>query len=232
MSLLGKDRSHHLFGQLLVRHKLISEEQLQKAIEHQRATGQRLGEIFAEWELITQQHVHDILRRQRRVRMAAAFIAALFAPLESFAVQALPATAVAVQPLLPSRQESMQALSEAEMDAVTAQGLQDDVVHEIEQHMKDRNVKIIGDMARLINPVLGFLEADVSMHNVVYDHSRALTTLNADGSLTLSLPSSIGEISLRNIRVQGSNPDGPSFGSISMKGIDLTGTTITLMVKH
>ncbi len=29
-----------LFGQLLVKHKLVTEEQLQKAIEHQRQTGQ------------------------------------------------------------------------------------------------------------------------------------------------------------------------------------------------
>ena len=47
-----------------------------------------------------------------------------------------------------------------------------------------------------------------------------------DGSLTLSLPTSIGEIAFNNIRVKGT--EGSSFGSISIKGIDLTGTTITL----
>jgi hypothetical protein len=85
---------------------------------------------------------------------------------------------------------------------------------------------VVGEISKLLNPVLGFLEADTSMKNVVYDPSKAAATINKDGSLTLSLPSSIGEIAFNNIRVKGT--EGSSFGSISIKGIDLTGTTITL----
>jgi hypothetical protein len=229
MAWFRPEQTTQLFGQLLVKHKLITEEQLAHAIAHQRTTGQRLGEIFAEWELVSQHHVQDILRKQRRVRMAAAFISAVFAPLESYAVEAaLPATAITA-PAIPPRR-AMEPLDEAQLDAVSAQGLGDDLVRQVRQQLKDNNVEVFGDVAKLVNPVLGFLDADVSMHNVVYAPNRASSMLNADGSITLSLPTTIGEISFKNIRVHGAT-SGPSFGSITMTGIDLTGTVITLARK-
>jgi hypothetical protein len=51
--------------------------------------------------------------------------------------------------------------------------------------------------------------------------------VNKDGSVTLRLPSTIGEIRFDNIRV-GKATSGPSFGSISLHDIDLRGTTITV----
>lgn len=60
----------------------------------------------------------------------------------------------------------------------------------------------------------------------VYDPANSHATLNRDGSVTLHLPSTIGEISFRNIRV-GSRP-GPTFGSIEIHDIDLRGTTISV----
>jgi len=217
---------------MLVKHKLITEEQLQHAIEHQRETGQRLGEIFAEWNLVTHQHVQDILRKQRRVRMAAALIGAIFAPLEAYAAEAamLP-TAVASAPAIVPRSGGLQPLAEEELDTVSAQGLGDDLVKQVRDQLKSNGVEVIGDLAKLVNPVLGFLDADVSVHNLVYAPNRAATTVNADGSLTLNLPTTIGELNFNNIRVHGAT-SGPSFGSISIRGIDLTGTVITLSMKH
>jgi hypothetical protein len=230
MAWFRPEQTTQLFGQLLVKHKLITEEQLARAIEHQRGTGQRLGEIFAEWELVSHQHVQDILRKQRRVRMAAAFISAVFAPLESYAVEAaLPATSISTPAIVPRR--AMEPLDESQLDAVSAQGLGDDLVHQVRQQLKDNNVEVIGDLAKLVNPVLGFLDSDVTMHNVVYAPNRAASMLNADGSISLSLPTTIGEISFKNIRIHGGAASGPSFGSITMTGIDLTGTVITLARK-
>ena len=229
MAWFNAEHPTQLFGQLLVKHKLITEEQLERAIEHQRATGQRLGEIFAEWELVSHHHVQDILRKQRRVRMAAAFISAVFAPLETYAMEAaLPATAISA-PAMPLRR-AMEAMDDSALEAVSAQGLGDDLVHQVRQQLKDNNVEVFGDLAKLVNPVLGFLDADVSMHNVAYAPNRAASMLNADGSITLSLPTTIGELSFKNIRVHGAST-GPSFGSITMSGIDLTGTIITLARK-
>ena len=223
-----------LFGQLLVRHKLVTEEQLRSAIEQQRQTGQRLGEIFAEWNLVTQQHVQDILRKPRRVRMAAARIGAIFAPLEAYAAETLAAAPAAISApaaILP-RDGALTPLAEGELDAVSAQGLDDDLVKQVREQLKHNGVEVIGDLAKLVNPVLGVLDSDVSVHNVVYAPNRAAATLNADGSLSLNLPTTIGEINFNNIRVHGSAPGGPSFGSISIRGIDLTGTVITLALRR
>ncbi|WP_426337208.1 hypothetical protein ACN9MY_09510 [Pseudoduganella sp. R-31] len=223
-----------LFGQLLVKHKLVTEEQLQSAIEHQRQTGQRLGEIFAEWELVTHQHVQDILRKQRRVRMAAALIGAIFAPLEAYAAETLataPVTISAPAAIVP-REGSFAALAESELDAVTAQGLDEDLVRQVRDQLKRNGVEVSGDLAKLVNPVLGMIDSDVSVNNVVYAPNRAATTVNPDGSLSLNLPTTIGEINFNNIRVHGAAGSGPSFGSISIRGIDLTGTVITMALKR
>lgn len=254
MSWFKHDHNKALIGQLLVKQKLISEEQLQRAIELQRTTGQRLGDIFAEWNLVTQQHVQDALRKQRHLRLAAAIVTALVAPLESYAAAAVPAVAVTAPVVLRSDNGQaagdgapavgaaavatpvtapsvaapggLQPMTEDEMGATSAQGLQDELVQQVQKQMKDKGVEIIGDMAKVLNPVLGFLESDMTMKNVVYDPSKTTATLGKDGTLTLALPTSIGEISFANIRVRGS--EGPSFGSISIKGIDLTGTVISL----
>ena len=223
-----------LFGQLLVKHKLVTEEQLRSAIEQQRQTGQRLGEIFAEWNLLTQQHVQDILRKQRRVRMAAALIGAIFAPLEAYAAEAMAAApaAISAPAAVPPREGSFTPLPEEQLASVSAQGLDDDLVRQVRDQLKRNGVEVIGDLAKLVNPVLGVLDSDVSVHNVVYAPHRAATTLHPDGSLSLNLPTTIGEINFSNIRVKGGAGDGPSFGSISIRGIDLTGTVITLALKR
>ncbi len=246
MGWLSNNQKRSMLGQLLVKQKLISEEQLQRAIEQQRSTGQRLGDIFAEWNIITQQHVEAALRKQRNLRLAAAIATSLLAPMEAYAVEALPALAITA-PVVLSKDQSglqiteapaaasgtphgLQALTEDELSDTSAQGLNDDLVAAVKQHAKGNGLEIVGDMAKILNPVLGFLESDTSMKNVVYDPTKAAATINKDGSMTLSLPTSIGEINFNNIRVRGS--DGPSFGSIQIKNIDLTGTTITVGFHH
>lgn len=233
MAWFKQDHNKALLGQLLVKQKLISEAQLTQAIEHQRATGQRLGDIFAEWNLVTQQHVHEALRKQRHLRMAAAVVTALLAPLETYAAAAMPAVAVTAPVVLPRSDGAiggMQPLSEDELGATSAQGLNEELVQHVRQQINNNGLEVIGDLAKALNPILGFLESDTTMKNVVYDPTKAAATIGKDGTLTLNLPTSIGEISFQNIRVRGS--DGPSFGSISIKGIDLTGTVISLAFRH
>lgn len=225
MGWLSNNQNKSMLGQLLVRQQLITEEQLASAIELQRKTGQRLGDIFAELNLISQQHIEDALRKQRRLRMAAAVAASLLAPLESYAASALPVAALTASSPIGVPARAMRALSEEELGDTSAQGLSDDLVTAV-QHARSNNLEVVSEMGKLLNPVLGFLEADTSMKNVVYDPSKAAATINKDGTLTLSLPSSIGEIAFNNIRVRGT--EGSSFGSISIRGIDLTGTTLTV----
>ena len=224
MGWLSSQQNKSMLGQLLVKQKLITEEQLAGAIALQRQTGKRLGEIFAELNLITQQNIEDALRKQRRLRMAAAIATSLLAPLETYAAQAMPLAAASAPAA-----RALRALSEEELGDTSAQGLSDDLVNAVKQ-ARGNGVEVVGEMSKLLNPVLGFLEADTTMKNVVYDPSKAAATINQDGTLTLSLPSSIGEIAFNNIRIKGT--EGSSFGSISIKGIDLTGTAITLGFHH
>jgi hypothetical protein len=46
MGWLSSNQNKSMLGQLLVKQKLITEEQLASAIELQRKTGQRLGDIL------------------------------------------------------------------------------------------------------------------------------------------------------------------------------------------
>jgi hypothetical protein len=220
-------------GQLLVKRKLITEEQLERAIERQRETGQRLGEILAEWNAITHQHMHDVLRTQRNLRLAGAIAAALLGPLRAAAAVPAPVVPV-VAPMQQTQSEnhgSMQVLTEADLEGISAQGLSDALVQDLRSGRND-GLKVMGDLARLVNPLLGMFDADVTMKDVVYDPANATATINKDGSITLRLPSSIGDLNFEHIRVRG-DTNGPSFGSIFIHGIDLTGTTITLSaLKH
>ena len=244
------DRSR--LGQILIEKKLISQEQLDAAIQAQARSGRRLGEILADMKLITQAQVRGAVRRQRNLRMAAALATALLGPLHAYAaVAAAPAAAVSTR--LPGEREGvrgMRALSDAELGEVVAQGRDDDALRDqarqaelrlialagqggqqglqtaLQHTLPNDGVRVLGDLAAGFNPLALLLSADTTVRDVSYDPANSHATLNRDGSVTLRLPSTIGEISFRNIRV-GSQP-GPTFGSIEIHDIDLRGTTISV----
>jgi len=216
-----------LIGQLLVRQRLISDQQLADAIAHQKATGKRLGEILADWNLLSQEHLQRVLKKQRDLRLIAAFATALIAPLEALAAAPVPL----VEHSVPAEPQARHELTDDDLDAVSAAGLPDIVVRHLDREKsKGSGLDQLRSLAAMVNPVLNFLDAETTISGVTYDSSNSKAILNADGSITLSMPSSIGEISFENIRVRG-DKSGASFGSISMKNIDLTGTTITLSVR-
>jgi hypothetical protein len=252
------DRSR--LGQILIEKKLISQEQLDAAIQAQARSGRRLGEILADMKLITQAQVRGAVRRQRNLRMAAALATALLGPLHAYAaVAAAPAAAVSTR--MPGEREGgrefgrefgrdLRALSDAELSEVVAQGRDDDALRDqarqaelrlialagqggqqglqtaLQHTLPNDGVRVLGELAAVFNPLALLLSADTTVRDVSYDPANSHATLNRDGSVTLRLPSTIGEISFRNIRV-GSQP-GPTFGSIEIHDIDLRGTTITV----
>jgi len=87
-------------------------------------------------------------------------------------------------------------------------------------------VKVLGELAQVLNPLTMLLSADISVSKVSYDAENSVASVGKDGAVTLKVPSSIGEISFHNIRV-GSQP-GPAFGSVAIRDIDLRGTTVTI----
>ncbi len=231
MGWLKQSQEKSLFGQLLVKHGLISEEQLAKAIEHQRKTGQRLGDIFAEWNVITQHHVQEALRKQRHLRLAATLAAVLLGPLRAFAAGPLPPmpTQVSAPAAAQAEHGSLRIMTEDDLERISAQGLTDDLINRATKRgARDSGVQVLGDMAVLLNPLLGFLEADTTIKDMVVDPSNASVSIGKDGSITMKMASTIGELNFQNIRIRGT--DGPSFGSIRIRDIDLTGTTVVL--KH
>jgi hypothetical protein len=93
----------------------------------------------------------------------------------------------------------------------------------------DSGLKTLGTVAKLMNPLLMMFSYDFSIKDVVYQEGSA-PVVNKDGSITLSLPSTIGQIRFDNIRVRG-NTSGPSFGSIAINDIDMRGTTLTIKAR-
>lgn len=226
MDRIQRTQERSRLGRLLIEKGIISEAQLSKAIAQQQQSGQKLGEILTEWNFATKRQINGVLRRQRNLRMAAAVATALLGPIQAFAAAPAPLTQVSTQST--SRPSGLQALSEDEMGDVAAQGITEDRLLSLAQHSKDGDgVEVIKDLAKLMNPLLEMLESESSMKGVVYDADNARAVVNKDGSVTLRMPSSIGELSFRNIRVKG-DTEGYSLGSIVIRGIDLRGSSITI----
>lgn len=251
MNWLIQNRQKSQLGQILVGKKLISEDQLARAIQEQGRTGQRLGEILAAWKVITEAQVRLAIRRQRKLRLAATVATALLGPLHAYAAVAS-APAAIIAPRAPSAERgALRPLSDEELGDVAAQGRDDDALREHALRTELRlaelaaqagqaasgaarahggageGVQVLGELARVFHPLSMMLGAQVSISDVEYDPANSTAVLNKDGSMTLRLPSTIGEISFKNIRV-GSASSGPSFGSIDIRNIDLRGTTITV----
>jgi hypothetical protein len=250
MDWLNQNRQKSQLGQILVGKKLISEDQLQQAIAEQGRTGLRLGEVLAAMKLITDAQVRGAIRRQRNLRMAAAVATALLGPLQAYAaVAAAPAAVVATRAL--GNERGMRELSDPELGEVAAQGRDDDALRKqalladlrlaalanqgaqgvaanaLVHGAPGDGMQAMGELARVFNPLSMLFGAETSIRDVVYDPANSKAVVNKDGSVTLRLPSTIGEISFRNIRV-GNAASGPSLGSISIRDIDLRGTIITV----
>jgi hypothetical protein len=247
MDWMTQNRAKSQLGQILLGKKLISEDQLDAAIREQGRSGRRLGEILADMKLITEAQVRGAIRRQRNLRMAAALATALLGPLHAYAaVTAAPAAAVSTRTM---GERSLRELSDEELGEIMAQGRDDDALRDqarqaelrlaalsamagtnaaqnVTHSLPDGGVRVLGELAQVFNPLAMFLSADTTVRDVTYDAANSHALVNKDGSITLRMPSTIGEISFRNIRV-GSAP-GPSFGSVEIHDIDLRGTTISV----
>ena len=116
------------------------------------------------------------------------------------------------------------------LDAISAREAQADsqgaVRHSAAHGLAEGEVKVLGDLTRILNPLTMTLSADISVSQVSYDAENAVTSIGKDGAVTLKVPSSIGEISFHDIRVN-SQP-GPAFGSVAIRDIDLRATTVTI----
>jgi len=84
------------------------------------------------------------------------------------------------------------------------------------------------DAQGLLFPLFGILTADVSTKDVSFGSNPTSLRLNPDGSYTVPLPQTIGELDVQNIRINSPDSNNNSFGSVQMRGIDLNRTVITI----
>jgi len=253
MDWLRQNQKKSQLGQLLIKKKLISEDQLNRAIDHQKNTGQKLGDILTEWNLVTQRQIEGMLRKQKNLRRIATIVTAFMAPIQVYAASVAPVPVVQTETTTTQhKQSSLRMLNEEELSDIAGQGILDDTLRNwlnlngnannnlaslTAQGISNASItaitkqtgglQAISNLVTLMDPLLGLLTAETSIKDVVYNPASSASFVNPDGSITLSLPTSIGELSFHNIRVMG-NSSGPSFGSIDIKGINLSGTTVTV----
>jgi hypothetical protein len=125
----------------------------------------------------------------------------------------------------------MQKLTDDDMRHVSARGLADRFLQRVSLYASNGlGIEVLGDMASLLNPFgeafAGLIDAETTFKDAVFNPAFPSMLVDKDGSVLIRLPATIGEISFRNIRIRGSN--GASFGSVTIRNIDLTGTTIRI----
>lgn len=213
-------------GQLLIDKGLISSTQLDSAIKLQLTSGKRLGEILIEQGLVSERQLAKALKKQTSLRLTATLVAALLSPFQmaSADIQRQQAPSSLSQQQLP---RGMQALSDAQMSGVNAQGLNEALQGIFAQAGNGDGLGTVGQLAKLVLPVLNSLEAETTLHDVQYDTSKLTSVINSDGSVNVRLPSSIGELRFDNVRVAGANP-GQSFGSVVLQDIDLSQASLKI----
>lgn len=130
-----------------------------------------------------------------------------------------------------TEQHQWRAASDAELRSIWARGFTERLFDHPSSYVAGGNaVTILGNMAVLLNPFLGFLDADTNFASVTYDPDNPTAISARDGSVFLRLPKSIGEINFRNLRVSGTN--GASFGDVSLRNIDSGGTTVKVTYRR
>ncbi|RJG10232.1 hypothetical protein D3879_19595 [Pseudomonas cavernicola] len=211
-------------GQILLNKGLISHAQLEAAIRLQLTSHVRLGEILLEQGLLTERQLTKALKKQSNLRIAATLVAALLSPFQMASAD------IRQPPSSLSRQETprgFQPLSDLEMSDVSAQGLDDVLQGLFMQAENGDGLGTVSQLAKLVMPVLNNLEAETSMTDVRYDTSKLTSAINADGTLNVRLPSSIGELRFDNIRVTAA-PPGQSLGNLNLQDIDLSQASLKI----
>lgn len=221
--------SNSRLGQILISKGLITSAQLDAAIKLQLVSRQRLGEVLLEQGLVTQKQLSKALKKQTNLRLAATLVAALLSPFQmaSADIQRLqPPTSITRQETPPG----MRSLSDSEMSEVSAQGLDAALQGLLLQAESGDGVGAMRQLAKLVMPALESLDAETTLSDVRYDTSKLRSTLNADGSFNVNLPSSVGEMRFDNIRVKGA-PENQSLGSLQLNNIDLSQASLKISLR-
>lgn len=151
---------------------------------------------------------------------ACAMVAALIWSTEASALD----TGAAATPAVKGK-SSFHRMTEDDLRRVSAQGLTDRLFERMSKYASNGvGVEILGDMATLLNPLAFLLDADTTFKDATFNPANPSMIIDSNGSALIRLPNTAGELSIRNIHIRGAG--GTSFGSVLIRGLDFTGTTI------
>ena len=222
-------------GTLLINKGLITRQQLDEALTVQAQLGLRLGEVMIQKGWLTDKQLNNALRKQSRYRLIAAMSAILLGPFQPFL-----SSAHAAEDNLPVAEESVQrtgmkALSELEMASVSGQGVMTnyerllDIVDNDLKSDEDVAATTLESLASSLIPGTNLLDSDVEISGVEYEPGPR-TTINADGSLDIQLPTNIKQIAFRNVRVAGS--EGQHMGDVIVRDLSFgAGTSVKIHLR-
>ncbi|OUS41110.1 hypothetical protein A9R00_02605 [Oleispira antarctica] len=225
-------------GLLLINKGLITSSQLDQALQLQGKTGMRLGEVLIDQGWISERQLSRSLKKQTRYRYVAAFAALLLGPLQPFMASAsIEKDPISTEQVIEKKDisfsPSLTSLTDADMGNVTARGvndnlarLQDIMAGNQEANNGQNTLETIGS---LLLPASDLLDAEVEMSGVTYAKGQT-TSLNADGSIQLALPTHIDQIAFKNIRVKGSENE--HMGDLFIKDIDLSNMSVSIKVHN
>lgn len=213
-------------GSLLIKKGLINQAQLDAALKSQFASGLRLGEALIEQGILTERQLKKALKKQNRHRLWAALIAMLLGPM-SFGAFASQSSSQSDTPNASqmSEYQGLKALDDTELASIDGQGFQsaqealNALINQAqgEEVIDTNKLGALDELVALLNPIASVLDADITVKGVKQNTSKQ-TTLNADGSIELALPSEIEEIAFRNLRVKG-DESGRTLGDVVVSNV-------------
>lgn len=234
-----------MLGEMLVRKGLITREQLELALVQQANQGGKLGAVLVEMRILGERQIQRALMRQRSYRYAVALATAVAAPLTPM----LAAASIEPPPVAISQTYVAAQMSDEDMAGVYGQGfefsnaagiraMQDTIAQaaarrdasskqDIDQGGgSDQGaidgVALLKSLFQRISP----LDADVTISDVQYDSDKPMYELNPDGSFEVKLPSRIGSVALKNVRVRGG--DRPVMGNVYLQNISMRDSSMTV----
>jgi len=231
-------------GLLLVRKRLITEQQLDDALKVQLKTSKRLGEVLIEQGILTPKQLQKALKKQSRYRFIAAFIAMILGPMSfgAFASQSN-STQTSDQPSSSqvNHYQGLKALDDDSLADISGQGLNSpeqafsNLLASAQGVAVDHKNELselgpLNDLMSALNPISSMFDSDVSIKGVKYNSSKPRQIINEDGSIEFSLPEEIEEIAFKNMRVKGANTQN-SLGDIIISNVrfsDQSSITIRL----
>jgi hypothetical protein len=226
-------------GLLLINKGCIARPQLDQALRLQSETGLRLGKVLIDQGWITERQLNRSLKKQSRYRYSATFAALLLGLLQPFMASAnIEREPISTEQLIKKTDRTpssgLTPLNDSDMSKITAQGsqlnipnVQDILANTLD--FNDHDKSILETLGNLFLPATNLLNADVEMSDVTYAVGPR-TKLNADGSITVALPSHIGQLAFKNVQESGSA--GQNLGDVYVQNFDLSNVDVTIRLHN